>query len=351
MTTIANDDAWSALEISLPDVRDWISASLTNKPVLDADCEILNKKDWSIVAEFRCTGSGESFVYKVSTLPRMRHAPEIFGLLSRRRPGMVPDLIASRTDANGRAEMLFRKFTGHRPANLAQLLDAVRCFGQIQAAAADVSPNETASIPVVRLGDIPTYLENLLQEIEPIYDAYWDAEGGALRNQFGISKDIVENIREYQPRIQKWIDELTDFAWPASLDHVDLLPHNMVIQPDGGPLIYDWEQAEMGCPLFSLDILLAYAQDWDKSEQHGLHLDLERRTPSWLAVRDAYLEALPWGSMSERRRAFDLALCLSPIRYAHAERVMATEFGHQHYFAEDLAWWLMRAYGRWVEMD
>ncbi|MCW3062775.1 MAG: hypothetical protein JWQ02_4596, partial [Capsulimonas sp.] len=103
--------------------------------------------------------------------------------------------------------------------------------------------------------------------------------------------------------------------------------------------------------LFSPDVLLAYAQDWDKSEQHGMHLDPERRTPSWLAVRDAYLEALPWGSASERRRAFDLALCLSPIRYAHAERVMAMEFGHQHYFAEDLAWWLMRAYGRWREMD
>jgi hypothetical protein len=349
--TTTGDEIWTDFAIDLAGVRAWISRALPGEPALEEGCRVLNRKDWSIVAEFRTAKTGDPVIYKVTTLPRLRHGPQIFGLLSRHCPGVTPAMIASRTAANGRAEMLFRKFAGEPVREFPRLLDAVRACARIQGTIGALPPPVTESLPSVRLADIPVFLETLLQEIEPAYEAFWDADGGALRAQFQVPRDIAGRGRDWFPRIWEWIAELEALGWPPSLDHVDLLPHNMVIQPDGAPLIFDWEQAEAGCPLFSLDVLLAYAQDWEKSVQHGLHLDRERKTAEWLAVRDAYLEALPWGSLAERRRAFELALCLSPIRYAYSEWVMAVEHGHQSCFAEDSAWWLMRACRRWQEMD
>lgn len=349
--TATGDDVWSDFAIDLANVRAWISSALPGGPALAEGCTILNRKDWSIVAEFHCAETGEPVVYKISTLPRLSHAPRIFGLLSRHCSGMAPAMIASRTSAGGRAEMLFRKFAGEPIRDFPRLLDAVRTFARIQGTIGSLPPHVTESFPAVRLRDILVFLETLVQEIEPTYDAFWDAEDGTLRSQFQVPRDIAARVRDSYPRIQEWIVELEAFGWPASLDHVDFLPHNMVTQPDGTPLIFDWEQAEMGCLFFSLDVLLAYGQDWDRSVRHGLHLDQEHKTAEWLALRDAYLEALPWGAMAERRRAFDLALCLSPIRYAYSEWIMAVEHNHQNYFAEDFAWWLMRACRRWQEMD
>src|SRR5262249_43348824 len=70
MNNLVPDDAWTAFEIDQAEVRAWISSALPGSPDLEAECRILNRKDWSIVAEF-LTAGGEPIVYKISTLPRL----------------------------------------------------------------------------------------------------------------------------------------------------------------------------------------------------------------------------------------------------------------------------------------
>ena len=131
---------------------------------------------------------------------------------------------------------------------------------------------------------------------------------------------------------------------------MDLLPHNAAVQPQGRVLLYNWEQAVLGCPFFSLDVLLAFALDHAENFIGGLELRGERGTEGAMALRDAYLDALPWKTRAARERAFALALCLSPIRYAWAEGRLASLFGQEEEWAEDMAWWIMRALYRWERM-
>ena len=67
-------------------------------------------------------------------------------------------------------------------------------------------------------------------------------------------------------------------------------------------------------------------------------------------MRRVYLDAFAWGTAAQRERAFELAMCLSPIRYAHAEWLLAVKFDQEHFYAEDMAWWLTRALRRWERM-
>jgi hypothetical protein len=85
--------------------------------------------------------------------------------------------------------------------------------------------------------------------------------------------------------------------------------------------------------MFSIDKLLLAAED---DEAGG---------SSAATVRDAYLETLPWKIREERERAFDLALMLSPIRYAYADKLFAEALGWKA--AEPVATWVALALERW----
>jgi hypothetical protein len=122
----------------------------------------------------------------------------------------------------------------------------------------------------------------------------------------------------------------------------------VVRKRDGGILIYDWEEANLSCPFFSLDRLL--------DDARPLHLrigspintsDQLPYTPAELAVRSAYLAEIPWGNYAERERGFDLAMCLGPIKTAYEAIGLAEALGWEEGSPHILAWALGRALPRW----
>jgi len=94
-----------------------------------------------------------------------------------------------------------------------------------------------------------------------------------------------------------------------SLDHPDVNPTNVVATSDGSYHIIDWEEAAVGCPLFSLDRVL----DSIPSGDDALETD----------VRDAYLEALGACDRSMLR----VAAVLVPLRRALEARQFARAVG------------------------
>ena len=82
-------------------------------------------------------------------------------------------------------------------------------------------------------------------------------------------------------------------------------------------ILFDWEEATLGCPFLSLYRLLDDARTLDIQAGRTAIIYDGRYAPSELAVRQAYIEALPWQTLPERGRAFDLAMCLAPVRAIH----------------------------------
>lgn len=354
------NDAWLELGIDPAEVRSWIAAALPGRVLSTERAEVLNRKDWSLVALFaaREWAKTADVIYKATLLPDFRHGPAIFALLSRVCPGEVPHLLAWR-ETEGRVEMLFRPFSGvsvQAAGDIEPLLKMAGTLARIQSRIGATSPAETAGLPRLSVEQIPALLDGLLADISRTYAPYWDADKGALRKEFGLPDDLSDRLASFRPHLVRWSAALATLGPPDSLDHVDCLPHNAVVQTDGRVLIYDWEQATWGCPFFSIDILLAFAQNFAETSaasevgQATLLLTEEKATPSAVALCHAYLEAFDWGTLEERENALDLALCFSPLRYAHAEGLLAARFGNERYQAEDLAWWLMRALRRWERM-
>ena len=352
---MVTEATWPDETVELPEALRWASASLDGQPEVGEPIQILGQNNWGFTARLtvRTPCQEQAVVFKTSRLPPLRASPPVCAVLSRHCPGDVPHLLAWRAQRD-RVDRLFHVFHGEQVAttgSLGALQEMARTLARVQTRVAVLPPPETAGLPRLPLSDVPALLDSLMSDIHERYLDRFAADDGSLIRRFGIPEDLLARLAYFRPRLDEWAEELQASGWPESLDHVDFLPHNAVVQENGRALVYDWEQAAMGCPFFSLDILLAFAQDYRESFATGLELHAERDTEGASAVRRAYLAALPWKTPEERERAFALAMCLSPVRYAWAEGLNASKFGQEEWWAEDMAWWIMRALQRWERLD
>jgi hypothetical protein len=309
---------------------------------------VLNRNPWGGVTAAVRIG-GRELVLKTSVLPELGHSGRLAELLARVAPGLVPELVAWAAEGD-RVYTLFERLAGRSVVEVDRLeptVEMARTLALVQAAFAELPSDELVGLPRVAVREVPAMLDGLLADVEERFWGWWREDGDDTR--FGVPADLAARMRGWAPRLAEWADELAAGRIPVSIDHVDFLPHNAVVQADGRVLVYDWEQAVLGCPLFSLDVLLLYAQQIGRGGKWVV--EPERDTPETRAVRGAYLEALPWGTPDERERAFDLAMCLAPLRYAWAEQRMAIRHGDERAWSEDMAWWLTKALDRWEHLS
>ncbi len=120
--------------------------------------------------------------------------------------------------------------------------------------------------------------------------------------------ELVQWLRDAQPSLQLDADALADI--PLSLDHPDVNGSNAIIRKDGRAILLDWEEATVGCPLFSLDRLLDDAHTVSAVE----------------TVRDVYLDTL--GACGSEQ--FERAMRLVPLKLALENRAYARALGWSH---------------------
>ena len=116
-------------------------------------------------------------------------------------------------------------------------------------------------------------------------------------------------LKGLQRKVSTWAKELEDGGWPLSVDHTDFHHDNAVVQADGRIVVFDWVEAVLSSPFFSLDELL-----WRIGERAD-------------EVRDAYLDALPWQTRARRERALELGARLSTVKNAYNYEVFWEAFG------------------------
>lgn len=91
-------------------------------------------------------------------------------------------------------------------------------------------------------------------------------------------------LRDLEPTVRQWAEELAASAIPPTLDHNDLHPWNLLC-PDGDinrPRVYDWGDAVVGHPFASLMVILGWLTNEDGEA-------LAPDSAEVLRVREVYL--------------------------------------------------------------
>jgi len=363
MDNMEDDDEhrWPDDLLDAAAVRAWIAAVLPGTREVAGPLYVHQAKEWGVTASFAASNDAgvREVIFKAGLLRLFADAPRIAALLTRVCPNAVPQLLAWEPHGEG-SWSLFATFEGQSIEELENqqaLQQMARTLAHIQATVAALPQEERAPLPRLALRLLPRLYETVLREVRERSLAYWADEGRELAEQFNLPADILAQMERFQPHIAAWTDELVAGSWPESLDHVDLHAGNAILRSDGGILIYDWEEANLSCPFFSLDRLLDDARDLESLESSESPDESQAQptatpggipyTPAERALRDAYLAALPWGTPASRERAFDLALCLAPIKTAYESVILAETLGWEEGSPHLIAWALGRALPRW----
>jgi aminoglycoside phosphotransferase (APT) family kinase protein len=267
--------AWPNEHISLDAAARWVASACGRE--VEAP-EILQTKRWGVTARFG------SVVLKASFTPLFPQVTDVHALLERIVPEGAPRLIASEM-VDGQLWTLFEHLHGPTAEEVGTpgaLEATARELARVQAAVARL---DLTRLPAFDVRSVPgALLEDDLSD-QPV--------------------GLVQWLRDAQPALQLDADALADV--PPSLDHPDVNGSNAIMRDDGRAILLDWEEATVGCPLFSLDRLLGDAHELSAVE----------------TVRDAYLDTLRAGGPEQLERAMRLV----PLKLAHESRAYARALG------------------------
>ncbi len=267
--------AWPNEHIALDAASRWVASACGRE--VDTP-EILQIKRWGVTARFG------SVVLKASFTPLFPQVTDVHALLERIVPEGAPRLIASEM-VDGQLWTLFEHIQGATAEEVGTpgaLAAMARELARVQTAVAKL---DLTRLPVFDVRKVPgALLEDDLSD-QPV--------------------ELVQWLRDAQPSLQRDADALAYI--PLSLDHPDVNGSNAIMLDDGGAILLDWEEATVGCPLFSLDRLL--------DEAHGLS--------AVETVRDVYLDTFHAGGLEQVERAMRLV----PLKLARENRAYARALG------------------------
>jgi hypothetical protein len=179
---------------------------------------------------------------------------------------------------------------GERPGGDAAFVDVLPRYAQLQRALAPHVPEMLAlGIPDMRAAVLPQRFDETLDAVRR---AVW----------FGDATDraTLRRVAVLRPRIEEWAARLTEAAAPASIDHNDLHPRNVLADGSGRERFFDWGESVVAHPFASMLVALSH---------------IARRTDeaTTARARDAYLEVFTdLAPRTQLREELD-AVCHSAI--------------------------------------
>ena len=339
MRVDASTTEWPTERVDAGAVRAWIGDVLPGRPAVEGPTVTHRSNAWGVTARFVAHGDtgATEVVLKANFLPMSFSGAAVYELLGRRCPDDVPHLLAS-VEEPRRRWALFAAFEGETVGSIGELgplVEVARTIARIQVTVAGSPEMLTSDLPRSPIERMPDVYDALLANVERRFVAATGGDAEAFATAHGLPAVALSTLRAGRPDVARWCEELAAGPWPPSIHHVDLHPNNAVLRQDGTVLIFDWEEGDLGFPLFVLDKLLLAAEEWWGVDGAS-------------TVRDAYLDALPWGTRGERERAFAVAQLLSPFRYAAADLRFADAMAWDP--AGQVARWLGVALRRWAAL-
>ena len=253
----------------LAEARSWIDAQLDRHCIeLTGEIEQPHVRPWATV--LRLPSSAGNLWFKANH-PSLAHEAGVVALISRRRPDLVPELLAADLE---RGWMLMS------------------------------DGGERLREVITRERDLSRWLELLPQYAELQIDLAADADGlvvlGAPDRRLAALPDQFEALGrspEHGPLVHDWCERLGAYRIPETIQHDDFHDGQIFVR-DGRYLFFDWGDACVSHPFLTLAVTLRFAAAATKQAVHY---------PPIVALRDAYLE--PWSdraSTQELREAAEL---------------------------------------------
>lgn len=344
--------------IRLEDAKDWIAVSVPDSGEVEGPITIFRSNDWGITALFHVHigKSVREAVCKIAFLPVFQSSPAIYTALSRLNSGSAPTYINGKVE-DGLTWLLFEKFSGHlirKEANLEARIDVAREMADIQKRFASIANNQP--IPYYSFRHLAVQLPVFIEHARKVYRPQWIAQQDKLiqNNPYGkeelmaICNDC--NLDRMASVMAELCGQLDRFSLPYSIDHLDLHSNNAVRNEDGTVIIFDFEEAVISCPLFSLEKLLDEAAEFTSNYSEDLYKI--GWSAAQLQLRDVYLQTLNPNMRKERLVImFDLVAAVAPIKYAYQSSFFVEQVGWQHMEAELMAESFVKAYNRILQLE
>jgi Phosphotransferase enzyme family len=290
----------------LADADEWITRSCSDAGLTRTDPAEARCRMWSVVARVPVTGGQ---VWFKANPAASAFEPALVGALSRWSPHDAPPVLAVDRD---RAWALTRdvglRLDGVFATNpdITQWHTPIQRYARLQIRLSEQVPDLLA----LGMHDLrPDVLADDAERLfaDPGLTDIVHTPGGHPR---GPSPAEFAAGRDRLPLVRAQCKELAALGIPASLDHSDLHPGN-VLGSGAGARPFDWGDAVVGHPFTSLLIVLNSAPEFCGVPDAG---------PELAALRDAYLE--PWIEhgvpRQEALRAVDLALLTGALSRARA---------------------------------
>lgn len=274
----------------LTEVHEWIDAQLAGLGLVpDGPVEQPHVRPWATVLRVP-TASGA--LWFKAMIPVLAHEGGVVDVLSRRRPDLVPALLAA---DRARGWMLMAdggerlREVVERERTLDRWLDVLPLYAALQIGAADdADALVSLGTPDRRLSLLPAQYEQLLERI-PVEFA-------------GTASRVVDLC-----------GELGSFGLPETSQHDDLHDGQVFVR-DGQYLFLDWGDSCVSHPFFTMSVTLRGNISWGLDDVEG-SVDIA-------PFRDAYLEPFTrYAPRRELERACEIALRLGWVcRALNVER-------------------------------
>ncbi len=253
-----------------------------------------------------------------AAIPVLAHEPAVVDVLSRRRPDLVPELLAADFDrgwmlmADGGTRL--RELIEEK-RDLGRWLDVLPRYAELQTdLAVDADRLVAVGCHDRRLGQLPLQYERLLELMPAEF-------GGTV------------------PRVSEMCAQLASFGIPETIQHDDLHDAQVFVR-DGQYLFLDWGDSCVSHPFLTMSITLEGQIAWGLDDVEG-SVDLA-------PFRDAYLEPFTrYAPLGELQEALDVALRLGWVcRAINAEPwASAVESPHREELLAGLPMRLRLAFG------
>jgi hypothetical protein len=255
-------------------------------------------RPWSCVLRIPTT-AGDNF-FK-ATAPALAHETALTVALARWRPDCTPELLAADL-ARGWILMpnggtrLRAVLTATPEPDIRHWQRLLPLYAEMQVEMAERAAELFALRTMDRrLSALPAQYEMLLADTEAL----------SIGREDGLTEEEYARLRALTPPFAALCKRLADYGLPETLQHDDLHDGNVFVRDDGGYTLFDWGDACVSPPFFSLLVVLRSIAD-----RFGWAND----APELARLHDAYLE--PWahyGSRTELRAAADLAYTLGMV--------------------------------------
>ena len=233
-------------------------------------------------------------VWFKANLPEAGFEAALVQVLARRRPDVVPELLAADLDRG----WLLMADGGLRLRELVELerdlgrwLEILSRYAELQL---DLGPGRRRARRARRAGPQAGRAARAVRHARP--------------GDHGLSPDEGRRVRGLVPRVRELCEELAAVGIPETIEHDDLHDGQVFVQ-DGRYLFFDWGDACVAHPFLTLSVTLEGVLAWGLDDVEG-SMDV-------MPFRDAYL--VPFANLASRpelERACAIALRLGWISRA-----------------------------------